>query len=140
MEELAGQPLPIPTLLPVGYSIQEVFISQHVNSKPLVTHILLFISDKQVVWAGNRYSCPMVIDLGWNQIGAGFKHLEGHIVPPYPGIPEGVIQKHETEWVMWWQNYSSPNSQSVLEMHASLQFSKEQLFAIAASTPTTTRR
>jgi hypothetical protein len=117
LEHLLGTQLPLPTYLPPGYEIKEVYYSQVPNSSPPVTEVLLLISEQQAQWVGNKYTCRLALSLGWNEAGLGLKM-------PY---------------ILWWESYGSPESLgSTLRLHASRQFSKEELIKIAASAPTTT--
>ena len=46
------------------------------------------------------------------------------------------MEDKEGEYILWWESYGSPKSLgSTLRLHASRQFSKEELIKIAASTP-----
>jgi hypothetical protein len=136
IELLIGQQLPVPTHLPPGCTVKEVYYNQDLNSIPQVTHILLLISDQPVEWVGKQYRCRLALLIGWNQFGGGFKWLQGEPVLTLPG--PGVLEEKDIEWVLWWENFSSPAGQSVLQFRASRLFAKDELVKIAASTPTTT--
>lgn len=137
IEALIGQHLPMPTYLPPVYTVKEVYYNQDLNSTPQVIHILLLISDQPVEWVGKQYRCRLALLIGWNEPGGGFKGLEGERIRDVD-VPEGLLQEKDAEWVLRWENFSSPEGQSVLQLRASRQFPKDELVEIAASTPTTT--
>jgi len=131
VESLLGQQLPVPTYLPVGYEIKEVHYYQEPNSSPQVTNILLLISDQQVGWVGNRYTCRIAFSIGWNETGLGLKMPWAEYIPAV----DGRLEEEDDEYVLWWESYGSPKPLgSTLRLRASQQFSKDELVKIAAST------
>lgn len=132
VESLLGQKLPIPTYLPPGYQLREAYYYQEPNSSPQVTDILLLISEQQVKWAASRYTCRLVLEIDWNAPGFGLKMPWAEYIPTI----RGRLEEKDGEFVLWWESYGSPKSQgSTLRLHASQQFSKDDLIKIAASTP-----
>jgi len=132
LEHLLGTQLPVPTYLPAGYEIKEVYYSQEPNSTPPVTEILLLISEQRVQWVGNKYTCRLALSLGWNEAGLGLKMPWAEFIPDI----RGRLEDKSGEYILWWESYGSPKSLgSTLRLHASNQFSKEELVRIAASTP-----
>jgi hypothetical protein len=132
IESLLNTQLPVPTYLPPGYAIKEVYYRQEPNSSPQVTDILLLISEQQVQWVGDRYTCRLALSLGWNEAGLGLKMPWAEFISDI----RGRLEDKEGEYILWWESYGSPKSLgSTMRLHASRQFSKEELIKIAASTP-----
>jgi len=132
LEHLIGTHLPIPTYLPSGYEIKEVYYTHEPSDSPPSTNILFLISDRQVEWVDSQYTCQLALSLDWNNAGLGLK------MPWAEYIPEirGRLEDKESEYTLWWETYGSPKSLgSTLRLHASNQFPKEELIKIADSTP-----
>ncbi|MFO8011255.1 MAG: hypothetical protein R6U89_10665 [Dehalococcoidia bacterium] len=134
VETLIGQRLPLPTYLPTNYVMREVYCTQDLNSIPQVTHVLILFSDKPVEWIGIEYRCKLVLEIGWNEFGGGFKWLQGERISI---LPSGVLQETATEWILWWENFSSDEGRSVYRLRASREFARNELISIATSVPTT---
>jgi len=130
VESLLRQRLPLPTYMPPDYEVREVFYYQEPNSTPQVTRILLQISDQPVAWADNRYTCRLVLEIGWHELGLGLK------MPWAQWVPEvrGRLEDKDGEYVLWWEYGTSEFPSSTLRLYASNQFSRDELVKIAAST------
>ncbi len=131
IESLLGQKLPMPTYLPSGYEIKEVYYFQEPNSNPQVTDIILLISDQPISWLRNEYTCRITFSIGWNSAGLGLK------LPSAEYIQEinGKLEQKDNKYILWWESYGSPGSLgSTLKLTANQQFSKDELIKIAAST------
>jgi hypothetical protein len=108
--------VPIPGYLPSAHAIREIYYNLDLNASPQVTNILF------------------LIEMRWNETGGGFKQIAGERIPT---IPSGVLQDTDTQWVLWWENFSSPDGSSTLQLRASRQLPKDEWIQIAASTPRT---
>ena len=132
VESLLGVKLPVPTYLPSGYGIKEVYYGQDPNARPqIITYILLLISDQPVEWTGNQYTCRLALEIGWNKSGLGLKMPWAEYIPAV----DGRLEEEDNEYVLWWESYSSPEPLgSTLRLYSSKQFLKEELVKIAEST------
>jgi hypothetical protein len=126
--------VPIPGYLPSAHAIREIYYNLDLNASPQVTNILFLISDQPVQWVGTRYIAKLALEMRWNETGGGFKQIAGERIPT---IPSGVLQDTDTQWVLWWENFSSPDGSSTLQLRASRQLPKDEWIQIAASTPRT---
>lgn len=133
LELLLGQKLPIPTYLPAGYEIREVYYAEAPFSLG-IANILMLISDQPIGWVSNKYTCRIVITISWNESGLGIRWLADKGESIHDGY--GVLMQHDNENELWWPSYGSPQSLgSTLVFRASLQFGKDELIKIADSTP-----
>jgi hypothetical protein len=133
LESLLGQQLPIPTYLPTNYEFREAYYHQRPLTKPQpITEIIFLISDQQVYWSDNQYTCRIVFSVGWNSPTLGLKMPWAEYVPAV----QGRLERKDNEYVLWWGSYGSPQSLgSTLRLRASQSFSKDELVKIAASIP-----
>jgi len=134
IESLLGQKLPIPAYLPEDYQVREVFYYQEPNSTPQVTRIFLLISEQPVAWVDNYYTCRLVLEIGWHELGLGLKMPWAHSIPEVGGR----LEDKDGEYVLWWEYGTSEFPSSTLRLYASNQFSREELVKIAASTLSST--
>lgn len=131
IESMLRVKLPVPTYLPSGYEIMEVYYYQPI-SNPQITAVLLLISDRQVKWIGEKYICRVALEIGWNELGLGLKMPWAE----YVEAVRGRLEKKDNKYVLWWESYGDISSLgSTLRLHASEEFSKDELVKIAASTP-----
>ena len=131
IESLLGQQLPVPTYLPAGYEIREVYYCQEPNSSTQVTDIILLISEQQVGWVGEQHTCRIALSIGWNEAGLGLKMTWAEYIPAV----QGRLEQKDNEYVLWWESYGSPRSLgSTLRLYASLQLAKDELIKVAGST------
>jgi hypothetical protein len=133
-ESLLGQKLPMPTYMPLGYKIREVYYYQEPNSSPQVTRVFLMISDQPVAWADNYYTCRLVLEIGWHELGLGLKMSWAQSIPEVGGR----LEDKDGEYVLWWEYGTSEFPSSTLRLYASNQFSREELVKIAISTLSST--
>jgi hypothetical protein len=64
---IIGLTVPMPTYLPEGYEVQEVYIKDTGNSTEWI--VALLISDGEIEWIGNEYQCQMRITVYWRDVG-----------------------------------------------------------------------
>lgn len=132
LELLLGQKLPVPTYLPSDYGIQEVYYAQRPQDIPPTTTIYLLISDQEVTWIGNRYTCRLVLEIDWNATSLGLKEPWAEYVPAI----QGRLGEVDDEYILRWEIWGVPESWvSTLRLYASQELPKEELIKIAASTP-----
>lgn len=62
-----GMTVPMPTYLPEGYEVQEVYIKDTGNSTEWI--VVLLISGGEIEWIGNEYQCQMRITVYWRDVG-----------------------------------------------------------------------
>jgi hypothetical protein len=131
LELLLGQKLPVPTDLPSGYGIKEVYYAQRPQDIPPTAIILILISDQEVAWIGNRYTCRLMLEIDWNATSLGLKEPWAEYVPAI----RGRLGEWDGEYVLRWEIWGVPESWvSTLRLHASQEIPKEELVKIAAST------
>jgi len=138
LADVEGQ-LPVPTYLPSGYAVIEVYESL-APAGPGQREVLLLISDQSLVWpagwSGEKYQCRLVLDIGWN-----------YPVPPPAGekvaaVPDGVLVEQGDEnihRILWYKNFGGAPPDypfSTLRLYSGTRFPKQELIKIAASTPT----
>lgn len=136
--EITGRPVPVPTYLPNGCAIQEVYIYDHL--------VILLISDKEIekelVWhtdaAGTRqryeFECRMTMQIGW---------WEDTEPPPPRGLPgkwvdiggsRGFIFDHgDYNDLMWRRVYPLQPGGCALVLSAGKRVSSSELVKIAES-------
>jgi len=104
--EIIGRPVPVPTYLPEGYAIQEVYASEH--------HVMLLISDKEIekklvthtdaAGTCQRYEfrCRMIMSITWAVPGPPGLKLPGKWVN-IDGSGRALIQDRGDHHALWWQ-------------------------------------
>ncbi len=128
MEIILGVKLPVPSYLPSGYAIKEVYYHQQPNSTQ-VSDIRLMISDQPVRWESNRYTCRLVLEIGWHELGLGLKMPWAQYIPDV----RGRLEDKDGEYVLWWEYGTDEFPSSTLRLYSSNQFSKDELVKIAVS-------
>ncbi len=127
---LLSTKLPMPAYLPLGYEVREVYYYESPNSSPQVTQIWLLISDQAVRWQGKQFTCRLVLNIGWHELGLGLK------MPWAQSVPEvgGRLEDKDGKYVLWWEYGTDQFPSSTLRLYSSNQFSRDELFKIAVST------
>lgn len=130
MESLLAAKLPVPSYLPSGYEIKEVYYHQAPKSTPPVSDIRLLISDQPIAWDSKQFTCRLVFEIGWHKLGLGLK------MPWAQYIPEvrGRLENKDGAYVLWWEYGADQFPSSTLRLYSSNQFSKDELVKIAVST------
>jgi hypothetical protein len=104
VESLLGVKLPVPTYLPSGYGVKEVYYGQgHISLQ--ITDILLLISDQPIEWTGNQYTCRLALEIGWNEAGLGLKMPWAEYIDP--DDYDGHIFCHECNLLLYVKMESS---------------------------------
>ena len=140
--EIIGRPVPVPTYLPDGYAIQEVYIIGN-------TMVGLLISDKPIekklVWhtdaAGTRqryeFRCRMTMQIGWYDLEPPGIKLPGKRVNinTSQGVIRGIIQDRGDHNALWWHWKPDPLQLGAFELvlSAGKRVSSNTLIKIAES-------
>lgn len=132
IEQIIGIHLPVPSYLPAGLKIEEVYTYQEPDTSPTITDILILISDAPVIWHDSQYTCRLLLEIGWNEAGLGLKNVDAQFIPEI----KGRLQKIENQQILWWESYGGPGSLgSTLRLYADIDFSFDDMLKIALSTP-----
>ena len=132
IEQMNGIHLPVPSYLPSGLKIEEVYAYQVPDTVPAITDVLCLISDASIIWHDSQYTCRLALEIAWNEAGLGLKITDAQFVPEI----EGRLQEIENQQILWWESYGSPNSLgSTLRLYADIDFSFDDMLKIALSTP-----
>jgi len=138
--ESVGWEIPMPTYLPKGYEIREIYlrdrsirllISNEAIEKDLVTH-----TDAAGTRQRYEYQSKMEMGISWHSQGiAGGLKLPGDRVNI--GEAQGVIFDAGDHYDLWWQPRPDPQQPGQYEMvlSASKLFSKDDLVRITESVP-----
>lgn len=121
---IIGLTVPMPTYLPEGYEVQEVYIKDTGNSTEWI--IVLLISDEEIEWIGDEYQCQMRITVYWHDAG-GLKMPWAERVEI--GDSYGMLEKEKDHNDLSW--IIRPGRKLVLS--ASKNISKEELVKVAES-------
>jgi hypothetical protein len=85
-----------------------------------------------------RYIGPGKLS-SYSQLAISFRKSGNDSIVEFIPDVRGRLEDKDSEYILWWGSYGSPKSLgSTLRLHASRQFSKEELIKIAASTPSPT--
>jgi len=128
LESMLGTEMEIPSYLPYGYKIQEIYYLPSSSGNP---KIYFLISDQPIKWEGNHYECQVVYEIGWNEFGAGLKMDWAKYIKSI----DGRLENRDEKYILWWESAGSYGpKRSTSRLYASEEFPKNELIKIAAST------
>ena len=139
-ESILGVPLPLPTYLPKGCEIQEVYA---VNSS-----VAILFSDKEIEKelvsftdaSGPRqrydFQCKMEMDIRWYSEDGIPVRLPGENVEIIAGVRGTIVDEDGGAWnALWWNWRPDPGEPGMFELvlTASKSISRKELVRVAAS-------
>jgi len=131
LESILQTKMEIPSYLPYGYAIQEAYYSDKIVDNIQTYRIIFLISDQPIKWEGNQYECQVVLEIGWNEFGAGLKMDWAKYIESIGGR----LENEDDKYILWWESVGSYGpGHSTSRLYASNQFPKNELIHIAEST------
>jgi hypothetical protein len=136
--ERIGINVPAPTYLPEGYEIKEVYIKE--RNHDTVDHVVLLISDEDIIWQGDEYQCKTKIEIIYGFM-PGLKIEYGKFVKiGEKGVQEVwgyLLGEEDDNYQLWYQWNPVSRGQAdffTMAITAYTGISEEELLKIAEST------
>lgn len=122
LDSIVGEHVPVPTYLPEGFEVQEVYIAESPKGSKWVTPIL--ISDEPIEWQDEEFKTKILYTIYWRSVAPKRPDLDTVSI----GYDTAYVQEgDDTVMLFWWAH-------GILkELTATKQFSVKELAKIAGS-------